>query len=118
MLKLLLYIFTLIIFISCQSNDCEQLPSSFQPYEEGVSKVIDSSFRLEDQLDTSRSSWIRGAQYFSCDSHIGFLVINTDSSIYIHQGVPISIWEGFKDARSFGSYYNRNLKGRFKLRIN
>ena len=118
MLKSLLHIFTLIIFISCQSNDCEQLPSSFQSHEEGVSKVLDSSFTLEDELDTSKSSWIRGAQYFSCDSNIGFLVINTDSSIYIHQAVPLSIWEGFKDASSFGSYYNRNLKGRFKLRIN
>ncbi|WP_282112335.1 KTSC domain-containing protein [Maribacter stanieri] len=118
MLKLILQIFTLIIFIACQSNDCIQLPSSFQSHEQGVSKVMGSSFTLTDQVNTSKSSWIRGARYYSCDSNTGFLVLMTDSSNYIHQAVPLSIWEGFKNAGSFGSYYNQNLKGRYQLRIN
>lgn len=118
MLKLILQIFTLIIFISCQSNDCEELPSSFHSYEEGMSKVMGSSFTMTDKVITSKSSWIRGARYYSCDSNTGFLVFMTNSSNYIHQAVPLSIWEGFKNASSFGSFYNQNLKGKFQLKLN
>ncbi len=76
-----------------------------------------TSFVMSDQLDTSRSSWIRGASYYGCNTNTGFLLIRTDSSSYLHQGVPLEVWKGFKTANSFGSYYNNNIKGRYQLHL-
>ena len=97
--------------------DCSQLPSSFPSYREGLLKVEQASFPINDRVDTSRSSWIRSASYHSCGDGSGFMVLVTDSRTYLHQGVPMEVWEGFKNANSFGSNYNRRIKGRYQLQL-
>jgi len=36
---------------------------------------------------------------------------------YIGEGVPLNVWEGFKEADSFGKYYHKYIKGRFILEL-
>jgi len=36
---------------------------------------------------------------------------------YIWEGVPLNIWEGFKEADSFGKYYHKHIKGRYILEL-
>ncbi len=97
--------------------DCSQLPSSFPSYGEGLLRVEQAAFPINDRVDTSRSSWIRTASYHSCGDGYGFMVLATDSQRYLHQGMPMEEWEGFKNANSFGSYYNRHIKGRYQLQL-
>lgn len=111
------YILVLFILISCKSNDCSNLPSTFESYPESLAVVESATFNFTNQLDTSESSWIRGAHYYSCDNITGFLIIDTDSNSYIHERVPLTVWEAFENAKSFGSFYNRNVKGRFQLQL-
>lgn len=105
----------IIISNSCIGQDCKNIPTSFSSYEQAIRLVKSSAFKVKETVDTSRSSWIRGATYYSCDSRTGFLIIKTDDREYIHQAVPIEVWRGFKNAQSFGSYYSNNIKGNYSL---
>jgi hypothetical protein len=106
---------TVLCFQNLQSQDCSQIPLSFSSYGQATSLVKSSTFKIKETLDTSKSSWIRGATYYSCDSKKGFLIIKTDDREYIHQNVPIEIWNSFKNASSFGSSYNANIKNKYRL---
>ena len=99
----------------CSGQDCNKLPKSFSSYEQAKSLVKSSTFKIKESVNTSKSSWIRGASFYSCDSKKGFLIINTDSKEYIHQNVPIEIWREFKNAGSFGSYYSNYIRGKYRL---
>lgn len=125
--------FLLILFItSCNSNDkssikegtsdgsanCNSLPASFASYSVAVSAVESAEFAFTDEANTSKSSWIRAARYYSCDNISGYFLIETDRGNYLHQGVPVSVWESFKTASSFGSFYSSNIRDRYRLMLN
>ncbi|MBW1613973.1 MAG: KTSC domain-containing protein [Deltaproteobacteria bacterium] len=114
---LLIFLISLISQIS-YSQDCKTLPTIFDSYQQATRLVKSSKFKIKETLDTSKSSWIRGATYYSCDGEEGFLILVTDDKEYIHQNVPINVWNGFKNASSFGSYYSRNIKGKYQLQLN
>lgn len=98
--------------------DCEKLPSSFSSFEEALGKIFNANFRYSDKISITSSSWIRGANYYSCDGNNGFFIIKTDKQYYIHQAVPISIWKGFKNSSSYGSYYSQYIKKNYQMITN
>ena len=110
-----LLFYLLIPFEPSFGQDCNKIPSSFRSYEQAVQIVKSSTFKIRESVNTSKSSWIRAASFYSCDSQKGFLIIRTDDREYIHQNVPIEVWRGFKNASSFGSYYSNNIRGRYRL---
>jgi hypothetical protein len=89
--------------------------TSFTTYAEALQYVrstYDGEF-----LQTPESSWIGSGEYYHADG-LGYFILNVKTGSrksYIHQGVPGSVWEGFRAAPSKGRYYNRNLKGRYRL---
>jgi hypothetical protein len=103
-------------FCACQGN-CDQLPQSYSSYREAIAVIRTTHFNLTDKLNTYRSSWIRGADYYSCDGLTGFLIVKTASRTYIYSHVPLDVWKGFKMADSFGSYYDRNIKSRYEFKL-
>jgi len=107
----------LVIGISCGGKDCSLLNDSFDNYKNALQAIKSSDFKFSDECDTSKSSWIYNAEFYSCDGKTGYFIIETKSKNYIHNGVPIGKWNEFKNADSFGKYYNRNLKGRYRLAL-
>jgi hypothetical protein len=105
------------MFSKVSAQNCKTIPNSFNSYEQAVKAISNSTFSFTDKVNTSSSSWIRSATFKSCDGKTGFLIIGTDSNPYIHQNVPLSLWQSFKKASSFGSFYTKNLRGRYKLII-
>ena len=106
------YLFTY-AFTSCSGVcDCEKISNS-TTYDEAVSKAKDCG--ASDNKVTFGSSWIREISFYKCDATNGFLIIKTDKDQYIHSGVPKTVWLDFKNADSYGEFYNRNLKGRFRF---
>ena len=102
---------------SCQSQPCSSLPRKFESYE-AASKLINAArFNIDESVDTRKSSWIRGAKFKSCDGKVGFLVVNLSGKNYIHQDVPLSIWNQFNSANSFGQFYNQKIKDRYRLLV-
>lgn len=118
--KLILYLSFIgisLIIISCSSKSCNELPTPFSNYEQAITEIKSTGFSLEDSVDTSRSSFIKSASFYSCDSKVGYLIIGIRSTEYIYQNVPISVWEELKEADSFGSFYNNNIKGNYIISI-
>lgn len=116
--KLALLVSFLILFVSCSRIDCDELPNSYTSYDEAVKEIKAANFKIQEKVNTSKSSWIRGASFYSCDGNTGFFILQTDSQEYIYSDVPVDIWEGFKSADSFGSYYDYNIKHRFFFKLN
>jgi hypothetical protein len=103
--------------VSYEVNDCNSLQTNFSSYSEAINIIESTKFTLTDNVNTSHSSWIRGATFYSCDENFGYFVIKTDKNVYIHKDLPISIWNNFKNASSLGSYYNNNIKNRYQLNL-
>ena len=116
-MKKYLIIFLSVLIVSCESHKCDTLNDEFNSYKGAISSVIKTTFNYTDELDTSKSSWIREANYYSCDNAKGYLIIETDSQNYIYKEVPKAVWEEFKQANSFGRYYNSYIKGNYKLSL-
>ena len=99
-------------------NGCADLPASFSSYSEAMDQIRSASFRIAEEQNTNESSWVRGAEFYSCDGASGFFILHTEDREYIHTAVPAAVWQGFKGASSFGTYYNTNIKRRYRLVLN
>lgn len=108
----------LLLFISSSAFaqvDCNALPINFTSYSDAVFKIKNAKFNFTENINISRSSWVKGASYYSCDGKVGYLIIKTDRQNYIHKNLPVSIWNSFKKASSLGGYYDKFIRNRFGL---
>lgn len=118
MKPILIVTFFLSTFSICKSQNCETFPKSFKSYEAALQQIDLTEFKFEDHVNTSKSSWLLNARYYSCDGKKGFFIIKTRKNReYIHADVPIEIWNQFKNANSFGRFYNQRIKGRYGLHL-
>jgi hypothetical protein len=99
-------------------TNCADLPRTFSSYEEAMDQVRTRTFVIAEEQNTDESSWVRGAEFYSCDGATGYFILRTDDQDYIHTDVPVAVWQGFKEASSFGSYYTGNIKRRYRLGLN
>lgn len=117
MKKIILQIVVIFICTIAYSQNCNQIPFSFRSYDMAIRWVRNAEFKISDRITTSNSSWMRGAEYHSCDGKTGFFIYSTvRRKTYIHKGVPVILWNGFKNASSFGSFYDLHIKGRYIFR--
>jgi hypothetical protein len=91
--------------------------TSFTSYEEAIDVIESNSFEIEEAIVTRSSDWMDDAIYYSCDGSTGYFIYSTEGREYLYDGVPLNVWQGFKDADSFGSYYVRKIKGRYRMRL-
>ncbi|OJV26369.1 MAG: hypothetical protein BGO32_00025 [Bacteroidetes bacterium 37-13] len=97
---------------------CGHIPENFSSYHEAISVIEKSDFKYSDDVNTTRSSWIRGARFYSCSGNEGYFIIETDNGIYIHKNMPVHVWNAFKTADSFGRFYNAYIKNNYQLLLN
>lgn len=109
----IIFITLCLLYSLVYSQDCTQLPNSFKSYSEASSLIGKTKFAYSYSRNTSKSSWIRSATFKSCDGKTGFLIIGTDSHLYVHQNVPFSLWQSFTRTSFFGSFYNKFLRNRY-----
>jgi len=83
---------------------------AFSTYDEAT-EYVRATYDGE-SIDTSRSSWITGAEYFEAGGR-GYLILGMRGKDYIFEGVPPDVWEGFKEAPSLGTYYHEAIRGRY-----
>jgi hypothetical protein len=117
MKRLILLCFIVLGFVfTSYSQPCKNLPVSFTSYSQAVKAIKAADFSLTDKLPDGKSSWIVSANYYSCDRVTGYMIYSTiKGSEYIHEKVPIRVWNEFKNAASSGSYYDHNIKGKYRL---
>ena len=110
--------FIVLLIVSCSSQDCSELvDENYTSYKQAKRSIKSASFTFYDQCNTSKSSWILGAEYYSCDNEKGYFFIETKKLTYIHKDLPKEIWKKFKEANSFGRFYNSRIKGHYQLVI-
>lgn len=119
-----------VLFSACSQDDgpktgaaevdqnCADLPRKFSSYVKAMDQVRSRTFVIAEELNTDMSSWVRGAEFYSCDGVTGYFILHTDDQAYIHADLPVEVWQGFKSASSFGTYYNANIKRRYRLALN
>jgi|GEM_PF-755285 len=98
-------------------NTCNNLPGEFMTYDEAKAAVEGATFKIREDISTENSAWIRGASYFSCDGLKGYFLLKTDKKQYLFQGMPLEVWEGFKNANSAGQYYHSHIRDRYYLYV-
>lgn len=113
----LIFIGILLLF-GCHSIDCTQLSSIFNNYDDAETRISNSKWELKDYVDCSTSSWIASASYYSCDKNTGYFLMKTKAGkSYLHQSVPKVLFDQFKNADSYGSFYNDKFRGNFQLSL-
>ena len=96
---------------------CDNLSSRFSSYEQAVNAVKRSSFRFQDYRNMNNSGFIDYGKYYSCDNYKGFLILSLNHREYIYRSVPIQIWQNFKNANSFGNFYNYYIRKNANYRL-
>jgi KTSC domain-containing protein/uncharacterized protein DUF3761 len=99
-----------------ESVQSTTLPT-FGSYDDAIRYVTTSRSFSCDVLETSRSSFVAGAQYCSDKAGHSFAIFDLHGRQYIYAGVPSSTWQALKSAESFGSFYDRHFKGHFPLQL-
>lgn len=77
--------------------------------------LVDIGHSRFEYLDTSKSSFVRGAWY---DKSNSYMIIKLKETYYQYCGMPLKIWTQFKKADSFGTFYKNYIKGYYDCRIN
>jgi hypothetical protein len=98
-------------------TNCVRLPSTFKSYNQAISLVKAAKFKIIETANTSKSSWVKSATFYSCDGKTGYLIILLKNKEFIHANLPYTEWKRFKNAASLGQYYDYNIKHKFKLII-
>lgn len=115
---LTLSIFSVLTISSCRRKDiCDKIPTQFSSYDQAVSKIESSDFKIKEEANTSKSSWIRGASFYSCDGNTGFFILQTDKKNYLYTDIPYSVWTEFKNSESLGKYYNEYIKHHYIFQL-
>jgi hypothetical protein len=84
---------------------------TFSSYESATS-YVENNLKGE-SVNTSKSSFITHARYYYANGQ-GFFLLGMNGKTYIYQGVPIEVWNMFKNADSFGKAYNSMIRGRYR----
>lgn len=69
--------------------------------------ISDSRFEY---LNTTKSSFINGVWY---DEDEEYMVAKLNDIYYHYSGISVSVWRNFKNADSFGTFYNEAIKGNY-----
>ncbi len=50
---------SLLFFGACSRTDCDQLPKKYSSYTKAVKTIKSVNFKVEESINTSKSSWVR-----------------------------------------------------------
>ena len=103
------------MYLNAQEDNCKQIYRKWDSEKEAIALIEKTSFTFSDLAKPSDESWLSSAHYYSCDEEYGFLIVKGDKKTFIHQDVPIAVWQAFKNAKSIGGYYNFYIKNKYKL---
>lgn len=112
----------LVLIIVCFTQiscvwDCESLVKEKSTYFDAVSDIRRSNYLYEDGFLSPESSWILGAEFYSCNYSDGYMIIQTSGGDYLYSNVPRDIWKDFKMSDSKGRFFHEHIKGRYLTKL-
>ena len=109
----ILFLFFLGSLTSCTSQNCLDEYKAFTSFEE-LKNYVKESFDCK--TTKPKSSWIDKLYYCECGNDKGYLIMETKRKSYIHKPISSITWNELQDSDDVGSYYARNIKGKYKIR--
>jgi hypothetical protein len=82
----------------------------FFTYDELVTWIKSNPNLIHENVDTSKSSSIKSADYYYLDSKSGLLNLIFEDESVIFGGFPADRWLDFKKANDFDRFYNSSIK--------
>jgi hypothetical protein len=111
-----LFIFCFVVLLSTTvTHACEPVPRA--SYNSAVSHVLKSCSCKTEMLS---SSWLEAITY--CEGDYLLMQVkdpsnSNPSGIYIFEDVPQAVFNQWVSASSAGSYYNEQVKGRYRFEL-
>ena len=93
--------------MGCRAGVAQERPA-FHDYWEAIDYARDQGCEVQ-----PNSSWITRAEY--CGNR--FLILTMRGREYIFDCVPLSVWRRYRAAASKGTFYNSQLRDRYRLRL-
>lgn len=103
------------IILNAQIDNCAHTNTNWKSEKEAIETIETGSFANIDMLQDGVESWLKSAQFYSCNDDFGFLIVKSKKKSFVHQNVPSKIWASLKEANSKGGYYNFYIKNKYKL---
>ncbi len=104
-IRIISLLFTLVIFLGCTTSNIVSVK-----YRDDK---VDLSNQAFEYLNTLDSSFVEGAWY---DDDNDYMIIKLDNTYYHYCGMPDEVWDNYKKTDSFGTEYNRYIKGNYDCR--
>ena len=115
-------IFLTLIFagmiLNAHIDNCAHTNTSWKSDKEAIKTIENEDFINTDEVAGAENSWMKSAHFYSCNEDFGFLIVKSKKKNFVHQNVPIKVWETLKAANSKGGYYNFYIKNKYKLQKN
>lgn len=117
----LFVVFGFVVAFYPEQNDTEEESEEYVAVEDDIDEYEGRSFSWEVDYDIPNGI-MEPTEKSSCFSEIGYdsrneaLVVRFRNSgkAYVYLEFSSSDWSSFKTAKSLGSYYNKNIKGKYK----
>lgn len=102
--------------VAPSKTDCHKLPSGFASLEKAFETIEGSTFLLEESIKISRYHSPRAARFYSCDGHLGFLIVDVnDAKSIIYEAVSQGVWSQFINSADPIGFYEAEIKTKQKL---
>ena len=103
------------LYSNAQEDNCAQLSQNWNSEKKVIAGIENTNFTTNETLKPTGKSWMTSAHFYSCDDEFGYLVVKYDEKKYVHEDVPVSLWNSLKGAKSIGGFYNFYIKDNYKL---
>lgn len=103
------------LYLNAQINGCLHTKTNWDSAKDAIVAIENTSFRTSEAITDIHDSWLKSANYYSCNSDFGFLIVRGEKKTFVHQNVPVDVWLSLKSANSKGGYYNFYVKNKYKL---
>jgi len=114
-LSLLIALIFIGMYLNASEDNCSQTSHSWKSKKEAITQIEKTTFKTSESISTPYSNWMTSAQFYTCDDKFGFLLIKSEKNTYLHEDVPITVWNALKNAKSIAGYYNFYIKNKYKF---
>ena len=103
------------LYLNAQKDSCIKTPENWKSEKAAIKLIENTIFKSSESVRPSAKSWMTSAHFYTCDNEFGYLIVKSEKKTFVHQDVPIAIWNALKDARAIGGFYNFYIKNQYKL---
>ncbi len=68
----------------------------FLSCQDAIENIKSANFKIEDDENTSKSSWIKSASFYSCDGNNGYFILITKDKDYLYSECLIQFGKNLK----------------------